>query len=229
MRRALYFPAFVIGAAFAGLVAGAAQAHSPYLLPSAFDVTDRKLVTVQGAFTESFFSPEVVMKSDAWAVVGPDGGRKPLTAVNLRELALVVAGQGDRRGLGLGVAVVAGVQGDRLAGHRLAVEQHRELGVLAGEDAARMGDGDEFQALADRGQGGRAGRAAGHIDVGQGQALHVDRRRSGRSLGRILQELPRALDQHGLGGAARALAGGDPIGAGLFGRCLLYTSDAADE
>jgi hypothetical protein len=55
---------------------GAAQAHSPYLLPSTvFDVSDRKLVTVQGSFTESFFTPEVVMKSDAWAVVGPDGVR----------------------------------------------------------------------------------------------------------------------------------------------------------
>jgi hypothetical protein len=50
----------------------------PLALPAAhaFDVTDRKLVTVQGAFTESFFTPEVVMKSDAWAVVGPDGARK---------------------------------------------------------------------------------------------------------------------------------------------------------
>jgi uncharacterized GH25 family protein len=89
MRRSLSFAAFVVGAAFAGTLAGVAQAHSPYLLPSTFDVTDRKLVTVQGSFTESFFSPEVVMKSDAWAVVGPDGARKPLTATNLRELVLV--------------------------------------------------------------------------------------------------------------------------------------------
>jgi len=85
MRRSLSFAAFAIGAT----LAGAAQAHSPYLLPSAFDVSDRKVVTVQGSFTESFFSPEVVMKSDAWAVVGPDGTRTPLTATNLRELALV--------------------------------------------------------------------------------------------------------------------------------------------
>lgn len=85
MRRSLLSAALLAGWA----LAGAAQAHSPYLLPSAFDVTDRKLVTVQGAFTESFFSPEVVMKSDAWAVVGPDGARQPLTATNLRELALV--------------------------------------------------------------------------------------------------------------------------------------------
>ncbi len=85
MRRSLLSAALLAGLG----LAGAAQAHSPYLLPSAFDVTDRKLVTVQGSFTESFFSPEVVMKSDAWAVVGPDGARKPLAATNLRELALV--------------------------------------------------------------------------------------------------------------------------------------------
>jgi uncharacterized GH25 family protein len=89
MRRSLSFAAFAIGAAFAGALAGAAQAHSPYLLPTVFDASDRKLVTVQGSFTESFFTPEVVMKSDAWAVVGPDGARNPLTATNLRELALV--------------------------------------------------------------------------------------------------------------------------------------------
>ncbi|MDR6531556.1 putative GH25 family protein [Caulobacter rhizosphaerae] len=89
MRRSPSFAAFLAGVALSGVLAGAAQAHSPYLLPSAFDVTDRKLVTVQGSFTESFFSPEVAMKSDAWAVVGPNGARMPLTATNLRELALV--------------------------------------------------------------------------------------------------------------------------------------------
>ena len=90
MRRSLLSAAFTAGLALAGL-AGVAQAHSPYLLPSTFDVSDRKVVTVQGSFTESFFTPEVVMKSDAWAVVGPDGVRKPLTPTNLRELALVEA------------------------------------------------------------------------------------------------------------------------------------------
>lgn len=82
--------ALVAGVTLAGLLLGAAaQAHSPYMLPSAFDVSDRKVVTVQGAFTEAFFSPEVVMKSDAYAVVGPDGRRAPLTPTYLRELALV--------------------------------------------------------------------------------------------------------------------------------------------
>lgn len=73
------------------MVPGAAQAHSPYLLPTVFDASDRKIVTVQGSFTESFFTPEVVMKSDAYAVIGPDGVRVPLTPTYLREVALVEA------------------------------------------------------------------------------------------------------------------------------------------
>jgi uncharacterized GH25 family protein len=75
----------------APMIPGAAQAHSPYLLPTVFDASDRKIVTVQGAFTESFFTPEVVMKSDAYAVIGPDGVRVALTPVYTRELALVEA------------------------------------------------------------------------------------------------------------------------------------------
>lgn len=76
------------GALLLGLAAPAAEAHSPYLLPSVFDASDRTLVTVEGAFTESFFTPEVVMKSDAYAVIGPDGVRTPLTPTYLRQLAI---------------------------------------------------------------------------------------------------------------------------------------------
>ncbi len=83
-------PALAVGAALAGLLmASGAQAHSPYMLPSAFDVSGRKIVTVQGAFSENFFSPEVVMKSDGYAVIGPDGKRIALTPTYLREMALV--------------------------------------------------------------------------------------------------------------------------------------------
>lgn len=79
------------GALLLAAAAPAAQAHSPYLLPSVFDASDRKIITVQGSFTESFFTPEVVMKSDAYAVVGPDGVRVALTPTYLREVALVEA------------------------------------------------------------------------------------------------------------------------------------------
>ncbi len=79
------------GALLLALAAPAAQAHSPYLLPSVFDASDRKVVTVQGSFTESFFTPEVVMKSDAYAVIGPDGVRVALKPTYLSEVALVEA------------------------------------------------------------------------------------------------------------------------------------------
>jgi uncharacterized GH25 family protein len=80
---------FLSGALLLSLAASTAQAHSPYLLPTVFDASDRKLVTVQGAFTESFFTPEVVMKSDAYAVIGPDGVRVPLTPTYFREVAIL--------------------------------------------------------------------------------------------------------------------------------------------
>lgn len=76
------------GALLLSLAVPAAQAHSPYLLPTVFDASDRKVVTVEGAFTESFFTPEVVMKSDAYAVVGPDGARTAITPTYLRQIAV---------------------------------------------------------------------------------------------------------------------------------------------
>lgn len=79
------------GALLLSLAASTAQAHSPYLLPTVFDVSNRKVVTVQGSFTEDFFTPEVVMKSDAYAVIGPDGVRTPLSPTYLREIAVFEA------------------------------------------------------------------------------------------------------------------------------------------
>lgn len=76
------------GALLLSLAAPAVQAHSPYLLPTVFDASDRTIVTVEGAFTESFFTPEVVMKSDAYAVIGPDGVRTAITPTYLRQLAV---------------------------------------------------------------------------------------------------------------------------------------------
>lgn len=77
------------GAALAAiLAAGTAQAHSPYLLPNAFDATGRDHVTVQASFTERFFTPDVVMKSDAFHAVGPDGAKMEATPTYFRDLAV---------------------------------------------------------------------------------------------------------------------------------------------
>lgn len=70
------------------LMGGAAQAHSPYLLPNAFDATGRDHVTVEASFTEHFFVPDVVMKSDDFHAVGPDGAKITITPTYLRDLAV---------------------------------------------------------------------------------------------------------------------------------------------
>jgi hypothetical protein len=73
------------------LLIGSADAHSPFLLPNLFDLDKRDHVTALGSFTEEFFSPDVVMKSDDYHVVGPDGARRPLTPVYTRDMAIIEA------------------------------------------------------------------------------------------------------------------------------------------
>ena len=76
---------------FALAAPGAALAHMPYLLPNLFDTVERDHVTMQASFTEEPFVPEVVMKSEAFHVLGA-GGRTPITAVTyLRDLAVFEA------------------------------------------------------------------------------------------------------------------------------------------
>jgi uncharacterized GH25 family protein len=69
--------------------AGLARAHSPYLLPNAFDVSQRDHVSVQASFTEDFFTPDIVMKADAYHVVRPDGTETPLAPVYTQDLAVL--------------------------------------------------------------------------------------------------------------------------------------------
>jgi uncharacterized GH25 family protein len=71
--------------------ASGALAHVPYVRPNVMDATGRDHVTVEASFTEDVFAAEVVMRSDAWHVVGPNGDT-PITAVTyLRDLALFEA------------------------------------------------------------------------------------------------------------------------------------------
>jgi uncharacterized GH25 family protein len=92
-RRAWCAAALAAAAAALGLGVATvpAQAHSPYLRPNVFDATKRDHVTVEAAFTEDVFAAEVVMRSDAWAVIGPQG-ITPITQVTyLRDLAVFEA------------------------------------------------------------------------------------------------------------------------------------------
>lgn len=86
--------------AAAAALGGAAQAHEPYLLPNGFDLTGRGHVTVQASFTENLFVPDVVMKSDDFHVVDPNGARQALTPTYFKDLAVLEApvdGQGTWR------------------------------------------------------------------------------------------------------------------------------------
>jgi hypothetical protein len=77
--------ALLLGA-LAGLPAGA---HSPSLLPNAFDVGERDHVSVQASFTETFFVPDVVMKATNWHVVTPDGKSAALATVYTRDVTVL--------------------------------------------------------------------------------------------------------------------------------------------
>jgi len=73
------------------MTAGQALAHSPYVRPNVFDATRRDHVTVEASFTEDIFAAEVVMRSDAWHIVGPNGDT-PITAVTyLTDMAVFEA------------------------------------------------------------------------------------------------------------------------------------------
>jgi uncharacterized GH25 family protein len=73
------------------VVTSTTHAHSPYLLPNAFDVVERKHVTVEASFTETFFVPDVAMKADDYHVLTPSGVKQPLTPVYTKDLAVIEA------------------------------------------------------------------------------------------------------------------------------------------
>ncbi|PZQ62566.1 MAG: DUF4198 domain-containing protein [Phenylobacterium zucineum] len=77
----------------AAVVASApALAHTPYLLPNTFDATGRDHVTIEASFTETFFAPEVVMKSDDFKLIGPDGVEAALSPTYFKDLTILEAG-----------------------------------------------------------------------------------------------------------------------------------------
>jgi hypothetical protein len=83
-----FVAAALLSIGFAPLLA---LAHSPYLLPNYFDVTQRDHVTVEASFAETLFVPDFVMRSDNFHVVTPEGRRVPLASVQTRDLAILEA------------------------------------------------------------------------------------------------------------------------------------------
>lgn len=61
--------------AASSLVVLTAHAHTPYLLPSSFDVQPKETIGVDAGFTEKFFIPAVAFGETAFSLVTPEGAR----------------------------------------------------------------------------------------------------------------------------------------------------------
>lgn len=72
------------------LVAVSAQAHTPYLAPASFDPMHGDLVTLDAAFGEAFFVPEVVFDHSEFVVIDPEGVTLPVDAVQRLKTRAVV-------------------------------------------------------------------------------------------------------------------------------------------
>ncbi|WP_137175132.1 DUF4198 domain-containing protein [Massilia sp. HP4] len=59
----------------ASLVGGAAQAHTPFLLPNNFDVQPKGSIGVDAGFTEKFFVSDVAFGDTPFSIVTPQGER----------------------------------------------------------------------------------------------------------------------------------------------------------
>ncbi|MGV7207204.1 DUF4198 domain-containing protein [Oxalobacteraceae bacterium A2-2] len=57
------------------LVMLSARAHTPFLLPSSFDVQPKEVISVDAGFTEKFFVSDVAFGETAFTIVTPEGER----------------------------------------------------------------------------------------------------------------------------------------------------------
>ncbi|MGK2909956.1 MAG: DUF4198 domain-containing protein [Sphingobium sp.] len=74
------------------LSSAAAQAHMPYVLPTLFDVGKGDHITVQSAFAEDVFLPEVAMRDAPFHLLGPGGQKLPTGPItHLRDLTVFEA------------------------------------------------------------------------------------------------------------------------------------------
>lgn len=87
-----------LAALLCAVAPGAAIAHTSYILPTFFSANTESMVTLQSAFGEKFFRPEVPVDSKDYHVVLPDGSRgtfqsiTPLKQVVILEGALPLEG-----------------------------------------------------------------------------------------------------------------------------------------
>lgn len=73
-----------------GMLSTTAAAHTPYLMPNAFEPINGGLITLDASFAERFFVPEVVFDGSDFEVRLPDGSMvKPETLVPLKSRIVV--------------------------------------------------------------------------------------------------------------------------------------------
>jgi len=85
----------LLPAALLGLLATAlsADAHTPYLAPASFEPMHGDLVTLDAAFGEDFFVPEVVFDHSEFRVTLPDGRSVPADSVHRLKTRAVIEHQ----------------------------------------------------------------------------------------------------------------------------------------
>lgn len=72
------------------LYSGAILAHTPYLVSPEFTVRGGQTVTLDAAFAEEFFTPELAFAGSEFRVTGPDGVARALDKVEVLKLRTVV-------------------------------------------------------------------------------------------------------------------------------------------
>lgn len=126
----------IVGAVVALTGIGMASAHMPYVLPTRFDVEKADHVTVESAFTEDAFVPEVAMRDASFHLIGPDGARLPTgTVTYLRDLSIFEA---DTKADGT-YRITTGQR----AGRKGKMVRDGETWVMGGEGAAPKAGAEE--------------------------------------------------------------------------------------
>lgn len=59
-----------------------AAAHTGYMMPNVFVANTERMVTLESAFSEDFFNPQVALESEDFHVIGPDGKRIAFDSVS---------------------------------------------------------------------------------------------------------------------------------------------------
>lgn len=90
--------ALLVGGLLAALVPFLAHAHTPYLAPASFEPVHGGRVTLDAAFAEELFVPEVVFDDSAFVVTGPDGVSVPAQTVHRLQTRAVIEHTLDGKG-----------------------------------------------------------------------------------------------------------------------------------